>query len=81
MIEVSEGSIKVVVLEMIPLNVSERPKHYLLSFKLIDGTKHLPPVRKVVTEHDDIRQVLRKEIEVYKSLKEFTKVIFHDATR
>ena len=81
MIEVSEGSIKVVVLEMIPLNVAERPKHYLLCFKLIDGTRHLPPVRKVVTENDDIRSVLRKEIEVYRRLKNFVKVIFHDAVR
>ena len=81
MIEVKEGSIKVVVLEMIPLNGFDNPKHYLLSFKLIDGTTHLPPVHKVVTEHDDIRKVLKKEIEVYKELKNFVNEVFRDATR
>lgn len=81
MVEVKHGSIRIRVLECIPLNISDYPKHYLLSFQIVDGTLKLPPCHKVITERDDIRKILEKEIEVYMQLRDFARSMFYGATR
>jgi len=74
MTEVVEGKIRVKVLEMIPLETGTTPKQYLLSYQIIDGNKRLPPVRRIVTERTNIKDVLKHAIKVYLSIKDFLEV-------
>lgn len=71
MTEVVDGDIRVKVLEMIPLDLETTPKMYLLSYQIIDGKKRLPPVRRIVTERDNLKNILRHAIAVYISIREF----------
>ena len=74
MTEVVEGNIRVKVLEMIPLDLDVKPKQFLLSYQIIDGNKRLPPVRRIVTERDNIKSILKHAIAVYLSIKDFLEV-------
>jgi len=74
MTEVVEGNIRVKVLEMIPLDLDVKPKQFLLSYQIIDGNKRLLPVRRIVTERDNIKSILKHAIAVYLSIKDFLEV-------
>ncbi len=67
--EVRKGSITIRINEIIPLKAFDKPKRYLVSYQIVDGTKKLPPAHVVIEEGTDLRKFFEKEIEVYLEFK------------
>ena len=68
------GNIKIKVLEVIPLNINVQPRLKLLSYQIIDGDKRLPPIRVLINDRTNIRDVLKRAIETYIEVKDFLSV-------
>ncbi len=75
-----KDGVKIAILEMIPLEGFENPKQFIMSFCIIEGNKRYPPIIRMVSERDDLRQVLLTEIEIFKKVKGFMKEVFGHGT-
>lgn len=72
MSEVEVGSIKVRILEAIPINFADR-RSYLLSLQIVDGNYVSPVVRKEVENLGMVPRIVTEFVEYYKQIRDVVK--------